>query len=247
MDKSKHARKEDVLYNKELEAIAVSSENQERQATVDPFDQSNYQVPGADVAKTPKTAEPGVSDNELVQGIAKFDAEGGVIRKETLPGQTPIAATPYATQRRRNDKRRVGMGGDDNLANPQFAKMTDMSGKHQFSSDIDDLDSLRRKRNENRELEILLRRSPELSTEMKNMFGKMDTRLKMTRKSKLIAENFEERLEKELNKDNSKDELVELLEADLGETTPKTNEEIDFELTEEIESIENVKNTEKDD
>jgi hypothetical protein len=247
MDKSKHARKEDVLYNKELEAIAVSSENQERQATVDPFDQSNYQVPGADVEKVPSTTEPGVSDNELVQGIAKFDAEGGIIRKETLPGQTPIAATPYATQRRRDDKRRVGMGGDDKLGNPQFAKMMDMSGKHQFSSDIDDLDSLRRKRNENRELEALLRRAPELSTEMKNMFSKMDTRLNMTRKSKLIAENFEERLEKELNKDNSKDELVELLEADLGETTPKTNEEIDFELTEELDSLQNVKNTEKDD
>ena len=245
IDKSKHDRKEDILYKKELESIAVSTENQERQATTDPFDQSNYQVPGADVAKTPSEAKPGVSDSELVSGIAKFDSEGGLIRNETMPGQTPIAATPYATQRRRNDKRRVGQGGRDKLANPDFAQMMDMSGKHQFNSDIDDMDSLR-KRNEHRELEAILRKRPEFSREIKSMFGRMESKLNMN-KSKLISENLEERLDEALNEKSSRGDFDDLLASELGDLGPKANEEIDLELTEDNDSAEIDENTQKDD
>jgi len=247
IDKSKHSRKEDILYKKELESIAVSTENQERQAVVDPFDQSNYQVPGADVEKQPREAEPGMSDNELISGIAKFDNEGGIIRTETMPGQTPIQATPYATQRRRNDKRQVGMGGRDNLANPNFAAMTDFSGKHQYNSDVDDLDSLRQRRNEHRELEYILRKRPELSKEVKSMFNKMETRLNFSRKSKLINENLEKRLEEEFTPKSNKDELLELLEAELGESASKQADEIDLELTDDREPTQNDENTQKDD
>jgi len=245
---AKHNRKEDVLYQKELEAIAVSEENQDRQATVDPFDQSNYQVPGADVAKTPNQPKTGagVSDNELIQGIAKLDQSGELIRAETPPGQTPIRATPYATQRRRNEKRRVGMGGDEKLANPDFKKMLDWSGKHQYNTDVYDMDSLKKK-NEHRELEKILRKVPELSSEIKKMFQKMDSALGRT-KTQMIVENLEEKLEKELNSEQS-DDLSLLLEAELGPSSEKANldEEIDFELTEESETGRNVMKSSKDD
>lgn len=245
---AKHNRKEDVLYQKELEAIAVSDENQERQATVDPFDQSNYQVPGADVAKNPNQPKTGtgVSDSELIHGIAKLDQSGELIKAETPPGQTPIRATPYATQRRRNEKRRVGMGGDEKLANPDFKKMLDWSGKHQYNTDIYDMDSLKKK-NEHRELEKILRKAPEFSREIKKMFEKMDNALGRTR-TQMIVENLEERLDKELNSDQS-DDLSLLLEAEFGPSSEKSklDEEIDFELAEESETTQNVDNSEKDD
>lgn len=234
--KAKEARKEDVLYQKELEAIAVSEENQERQAVVDPFDQSNYAVPGADVPKIPNQAKPGVSDNELASGIAKFDVEGSLIKAETPPGRTPIQATPYATQRRRNDKRRVGMGGDGNLANPQFQKMLDYSGKHQYNTDYTDMDSLRK---EHRELEMLLKKKPELSKDIKKTFERMDKALGIKRKTKILVENLEEKLEKEFN--SQQDDLSQII---LNES--KLEKEIDFDFEDDEEMRQNLTKLEKD-
>jgi hypothetical protein len=241
--KAKQNRKEDILYQKELEAIAVSEENQERQAVVDPFDQSNYQVPGADVEKEPtgQGNTAGVSDQELMQGIAKLDSSGGLIKAETIPGQTPIKVTPYATRRRRNDKRRVGMGGAANLAMPQFSKMLDYSGKHQFNTDHFDMNFFKSQR-EQRELENILKKPPQISKEIKNMFEKMDDFFGTT-KPKMIVENLEERLEKELNlnsstaSSSSPDDLSLILEAEMkGEGKidigGDDNEEIDFDFEE---------------
>lgn len=247
--KAKLARKEDVLYQKELEAIAVSEENQERQATVDPFDQSNYAVPGADVEKNPNgtvQGGAGVTDQELIKGIQNFDNEGNIMRAETPPGQSPIKATPYATQRRRNDKRLVGLGGAENLAMPKFKDMLDYSGKHQYNSDPYDLD-YRERKNEQKEMERVLRRAPELSSEIKNMFQKMDNATGRF-KSKVIVENLEEKLDKAMNSEQP-DELSMLLEAELGPVGSKArlDEEVDFELTEDPETSEIIKNLSKDD
>jgi hypothetical protein len=196
-------RKEDVLYQKELEEIAVSSENQERQAVVDPFDPSNYQVPGADVEKSPNDSQTGgdLTDSELVKGIAKFDQDGELLRVETPPGKSPIQATPFATRRRRNEKRRVGQGGIDNLGMPSFKNMLDYSGRHQYNTDHYDLDFFKRK-NESLDMVKDLASPPELTREMKSIFARLDEKFGRT-KNKILIENLEERLEKAFQKSTS--------------------------------------------
>ncbi len=235
--KEKELRKEDILYQKEMEAIAVSDENQERQAVVDPFDQSSYQVPGADVEKQAVNVEPGMPDNELVSSISKFDSEGNVLRMDIPPGQSPVQATPYATHRRRNDKRRVGMGGDFNLQNPQFAKMLDMGGKNKGNADPYDYEFLKKnnlneefRANEKEILEMkkVLRKPPTLSFEMRKMLERMSRGINL-RKNKVILEGFDKRLDEEMNKtgDLLSDEFAGLLKEENEDAV------IDFELLSE--------------
>lgn len=246
-NKLKHDIKQDVLYMKELEAIAVSAENQERQATTDPFDQSNYQVPGADVSKNPASNSPGVSDKELVSGILKFDAEGRVIHSDTPPGVGPVQATPYATRRRRNEKRRVGMGGDFNLQSPDFGRMLDMGGSNQYNVDIFDDEFLgKRGRNEAVDMRKALAPSPEISLEMKAMFKKMDEKFGRTR-TKVMVENFDERLEKELKAPVSND-FSDILEAsDAVTPAVRVEPDVDFELIEDEKAIDSIEITTKPD
>lgn len=231
IEKMKHGRKEDVLYQKELETIAVSDERQERHTVVDPFDPSNYQIPGSDVPKKLGNVEKDV-DSELVRGIARFDQEGGSFKVETPPGESPIRPTPYATRRRRNEKRRVGMGGSDNLAMPKFNKMLDFSGKHQYNTDPFDKEFFRR--NENRELEKILRKPPELSKEFKSIMGKIDQAFGR-KKHNMIIENLEEKLEEEFNSEKV-DKLKLLLESAKENLEEKdldnNNEEISFDIEE---------------
>lgn len=250
--KMKHEIKQDVLYMKELESIAVSAENQERSATTDIFDQSNYSVPGADVAKNPApmgTMGQGasVSDKELVAGILKFDAEGRVIHSDTPPTVGPIQATPFATRRRRNEKRQVGMGGDSNLQSPDFARMLDMGGANQYNVDIYDDEYLgKRHKNETIDMTRALRRAPELSGEMKNMFRKMDEKHGASRK-KVMVENFDDRLERELNPQVSED-LSDVLEiSEISSVQARVKPEIDFELVEEVDPLDSLEITAKDD
>lgn len=261
INKFKYSRKQDVLYQKELEAIAVSAENQERQATTDPFDSSNYQVPGAEVPKNPNQmsrpnrapVNPGeqqaardISDEELASSIMNFDAEGRVLHASTAPGVGPISATPYATQRRRNDKRRVGMGGDFNLQSPDFARMLDMGGKNQYNVDIYDDEFLgKRGRNESIDMAKALRRAPELSVEMKSMFKRMDAQFGISR-VKVIAENLEERLDAELSKKDS-DEFADILDSvDSSVPAVRVNEDIDFELLDDERNSDSGENAKKD-
>lgn len=261
INKFKYSRKQDVLYQKELESIAVSAENQERQATTDPFDSSNYQVPGADIPKNPNhmsapnraPVNPGeqqaardISDEELASSIMSFDAEGRVLHASTAPGVGPISATPYATQRRRNEKRRVGMGGDFNLQSPDFARMLDMGGKNQYNVDIYDDEYLgKRGRNESIDMAKALRRAPELSAEMKSMFERMDAKFGINR-SKVIVENFEERLDAELSKKDSND-FADILEAtESVSPAVRVSEDIDFELLDDDKAGDSDENSKKE-
>lgn len=224
--------KQDVLFQKELESIAVSAENQERQATMDPFDQSNYAVPGGGVPRT--GAQPGtggqVTDKELISGISSFDTNGNVIRNELPPGQGPVAPTPLATYRRRNEKRRVGMGGDFNLQTPDFKRMLDMGGDNVYNVDITDNEFLKsRKNNESIDMAKTLRRAPELSSSMKKLFELFDKRHNVIKKG-VIMEDLEQRLEEALEKpeqksDNDLAEFASLLLED--------KQNIDFQLIDE--------------
>ncbi len=219
--------KEDVLFQKEIEAIAVSTENQERQAIMDPFDQSNYQVPGADVPKAgpPKTQ---ISDKELLTNISQFDTEGQVLRNETPPGASPIVPSPLATQRRRNDKRRVGMGGDFNLQTPNFKRMLDMGGENNYNTDITDNEFLsRRHRNESVDIAKDLRRRPGLPSYFKKTLKEFDQHFNIN-KNKILMENLEEKLDEVMNPP-SEDDLSLLLE----DKSLKSEKEIDLEIIDE--------------
>lgn len=237
-DKQKSDIKQDVLYMKELESIAVSAENQERQATMDPFDQSNYAVPGASVPKAvgpngqPPTGQQ-ISDQELISGINSFNNNGSVIRSELAPGVGPIAPTPLATQRRRNDKRRVGMGGDFNLATPDFKRMLDFSGDNAYNADISDSEFLsKRGRNENIDLVKTLRKAPELSNSIKKLFKEFDTKHGIVKK-KILIEDLEERLEVALGNKTPKSDDEELSTLLLEEKEEK-QQTIDFQLVDEL-------------
>lgn len=226
--------KTDVLFEKELEAIAVSAENQERSATTDVFDSSNYAVPGADVSKNPAPGTGGVSDQELVRGILKFDDEGRVIHSDTPPGVSPIQATPYATQRRRNEKRQVGEGGIDKLASPDFERMLSMSGKNAYNADIYGEDDFpgKRSKNESADMAKALRRAPEFSGVIRSMFKKMDEKYGIDRKKKVLTEGFDERLEQEMNpvKKAEPNDFADLLEDSDQPVKSRVEIELDFDL-----------------
>lgn len=253
----KAGRKEDILYQKELEKIAVSEDNQERVATTDPFDGSSYQVPGAEVERETNDVSPGISDKELVSGISKFDTEGNVLSLEVAPGKGPIAATPYATNRRRNDKRRVGQGGDFNLATPNFAKMLDQGGRNkETKTDFENLRlqtnedvvsfSVRQKQIEDIEKELEMKRVLRTPTkppyEVQKMFENFDKKFKINRNiNKMILEGFDEKLEKgmqkfaEQQKDNKKKtKPVVLKEAPQTENTEDTLDSAIESLQEDI-------------
>lgn len=229
--KMKEDRKEDVLYEKELEVIAVSDENQEQQAVVDPFDQSSYQVPGADVPKAAANVETGMPDNELVSSISKFDTDGNVIKVDVAPGKGPVQATPYATQRRRNEKRRVGMGGRSNLANPDFSKMLDMGGRNPGNVDPYDYDfmkyNLKEKAKQEEELRQILRKPRKLTYEMKKMLSKMESVIGKPSGRKLLIENFDEKLKKVMEAQASPEDkaATEILSDAVIKATPE--DEID--------------------
>ena len=247
ISKTKHARKEDVLFAKELEAIAVSDESQERHATVDPFDPSNYQVPGAEVEKNPASGgQPGVTDSELVKGIAKFDQDGQIMKSETAPGVSPVKATPYATRMRRNDKRQVGQGGIGNLGMPNFKRMLDYSGKHQYNTDIYDTDFANRK-NEHFEMERSLKKSVEVPRSIRKMLDEMDRSIGRN-KTKILVETFE----KQEREQETSDKLSLLLEQAFPENTSLLNEinipgKDLLEGEEDLETSEIIKDLEKDD
>lgn len=221
--------KEDVLFQKEIEAIAVSTENQERQAIMDPFDQSNYQVPGADVPKT-RAPETQVSDKELLANISQFDTDGQVLRNETPPGASPIAPSPLATQRRRNDKRRVGMGGDFNLQTPNFKRMLDMGGENNYNTDITDNEFLsRRHRNESVDIAKDLRRRPGLPSYFKKTLKEFDQHFNIN-KNKILMENLEEKLDEAMNPPKSEEDAFSLL---LEGKPTNSEKEIDLEIIDE--------------
>lgn len=223
--------KKDVLFTKELEAIAVSSENQERQTTIDPFDTSNYNVPGANISKSAPNHKSNNSndiksmDSELISNILKFDNDGRVIHSDSPPEQGPIKATPYATNRRRNEKRRVGMGGIDKLANPDFKSMLDQSGNNEYTSDVygmnDYEDDFLGKTNESVEMKRAFRSPPRLSKSISSMFAEMAASLKMSSNNTLLTETFD--LDKKLDEafttidieivnDQPTDDILELSE-----------------------------------
>lgn len=204
VNRSKVKRKEDKLYMSELESIAVQAQKP-RESTTDVFDTTNYNVPGSTVAKAPSgnANTQDLSDQEIIGAIRKFDYEGNIIKSETPPGVPPIKATPYATREKRNEKRRVGMGGRDNLLNPDFARSLDYN-RSQSLYDITDEEYMSKSIKEQvdeEEIRKSLGVIPDFSHEMKSIFKKMESKFPR-KKMEILSEEIDKKLDEEFeNKD----------------------------------------------
>jgi hypothetical protein len=139
----------DKIREVEIEAIAVAENLPQKNTVTDPFDPSGYVMPGGDVKKNPPvggtTMVTDVPTNQIsniqnaaAAGVAIAGNPGAKAKSPT--SGVPISANPFTTRQRHNDRRLVGMGGRDNLQNPDFANMLSATNKHM--TDINDKHSL---------------------------------------------------------------------------------------------------------
>lgn len=205
-DEIKVRMKEDKLYMAELDVIAVKNQPPGK-TTTDVFDNTNYNVPGSTIEKEVTTNSQDMSDEELVRNISKFDGDGNIIISHDPPGKAPIAAKPYATQRRRNEKRQVGMGGRDNLNMPDFGRMVNYNQSKSLydASGIDDVKNPFRESAQDKEMKRVIGSIPTFSKEMKDIFKKLDE-MNPKKSKKLLSENSEN-IDKKLKEEFEKFEI----------------------------------------
>lgn len=188
----------DRLEEMELEALEpVDYDYSQPAKTTDPFDPTNYEVPGAGVKKEPMEEQEPVQSGEI--GLSKFrsyDGEGNSVVVDLEPGRTPIKATPFLTKHKRNRKRRVGVGkGRQNMAMPDLAAM--LSPKNKYTRDIygqrtESVDrTLTTKKNRSSEEIQGIELEPKQSREMTSIFEKL-TRFVDQHKKKFLKEQQEE-------------------------------------------------------
>jgi len=181
----------DRLVEMEIEALEpVEPDPSQPAKTTDPFDPTNYEVPGAEVAKEPAPEQDDVHSNEV--GLDKFrsyDGEGNQIVMDLEPGKTPISATPFMTRHRRNRKRRVGVStGRQATAMPNLAAM--LSPKNKYNKDITGTrtEAVNTKKKEDL-LGIVI--DPNLGREMKSIFEKLKASDKFTQSKMLKEQDLE--------------------------------------------------------
>lgn len=147
--KIESGRRRDKVRSVEIEAVAVAENLPQKNTVTDPFDPSGYVMPGEDVKKNPPvggstmvtdipTNQTSDIQNAAAAGVAIAGNPGAKAKSPT--SGVPIIANPFMAKQRHNDRRLVGMGGRDNLQNPNFADMLSATNKHM--SDINDKHSL---------------------------------------------------------------------------------------------------------
>lgn len=184
----------DKIAESEIEQASVPDEPVHFQRTTDPFDPGNYQ---ALANKNAQMAPPHGSNADTAQDILSraetYDQDGNPYTAELGKNHSPIKANPFATRSRRNRKRRVGAGGRDNLAIPDFQSM--LSPKNKYAKDIvgrlenknvpfggslkqslfEEASASPEKDNDLASIENLASiQEPTLTKEMKSLFGKFD-------------------------------------------------------------------------
>lgn len=147
--------KRDRVRAVELEAVAVQENLPNPNSSVDPFDPSNYTLPGAGVPKneplnngdtTQNTSDllvkntddsvpiiPSSGENRLQNAldmISKQEDLENQIQKIKDIAAAPITATPFLNRARRNEKRRVGQGGINKLNMPDYVSMLSPTNKY---------------------------------------------------------------------------------------------------------------------
>lgn len=175
---SNKKRIEDKIQEVELEAIEARERIDQQNKTVDQFDPTNYDMPGANIAKAPPVdssenlqTDPVESAEDLLARI--YDEDGEPYFVDDIKG-SPLKANPVVSSRRHNRVRRMGTTGRDNLANPDFPSM--LSTKSRSLKDLYDKAYLDDPFSE--EINIVNTRKPYLSKEMKNIFSNLDSHIK---------------------------------------------------------------------
>jgi hypothetical protein len=199
----------DKIREVEIEAIAVKENLPEKNTTTDPFDPSNYVMPGADVKKNSPLGEP-IDGNantnaqpfNMVSNMQAVATSGVSVagQPSASPDASvglPIKATPFLSAAKHNDRRRVGMAGKGNLSMPDFKDM--LSGNNKYLTDINDKETLNLKsqfslseQSEKSDFEFDYKPPPVISRDMKNLMQKLDDHFAHTggrRNKKILTEN----------------------------------------------------------
>jgi hypothetical protein len=199
----------DKIREVEIEAIAVKENLPEKNTTTDPFDPSNYVIPGSNVKKNSPLGEPiaGNANTNMHPVNVTNDMQAVATSGVSVAGQPsaspeasvglPIKATPFLSAAKHNDRRRVGMAGKGNLSMPDFKDM--LSGNNKYLTDINDKGALNLKsqfslseETKTEDFELDYKPPPVVSRDMKNLMNKLDDHFANTgarRNKKILTEN----------------------------------------------------------
>lgn len=199
----------DKIREVEIEAIAVKENLPEKNTTTDPFDPSNYVMPGSDVKKNAPLGEPidgnantnaqpvNMANNMQAVATSGVSVAGQPSASPEASVGLPIKATPFLSAAKHNDRRRVGMAGKGNLSMPDFKDM--LSGNNKYMTDINDKETLNLKsqftlseQSEKSDFEFDYKPPPVISRDMKNLMQKLDDHFAHTggrRNKKILTEN----------------------------------------------------------
>ncbi|NBP56151.1 hypothetical protein EBU71_06375 [bacterium] len=178
----------DKIREVEIEAIAIKENLPEKNTTTGPFDPSNYVMAGADVKKNPPLGEPvgGNANTPIQPKNISNDMQAVATSGVSIAGQPsaspdaessglPIKATPFLSAAQHNKRRRVGMGGRNNLAMPDFKDM--LSGTNKNLTDINDKETLNLKSQFttiSEDIDLDYKPPPVISRDIKNLMNKLD-------------------------------------------------------------------------
>ena len=199
----------DKIREVEIEAIAVKENLPEKNTTTDPFDPSNYVMPGSDVKKNAPLGEPinanantnaqpvNMANNMQAVATSGVSVAGQPSASPEASVGLPIKATPFLAAAKHNDRRRVGMAGKGNLSMPDFKDM--LSGNNKYMTDINDKETLNLKsqftlseQSEKSDFEFDYKPPPVISRDMKNLMQKLDdhfAHIGGRRNKKILTEN----------------------------------------------------------
>lgn len=210
---SNQRRIEDKIREVELEAIEAQERVEQQARTVDEFDPANYKMTGEEVPKLRAAEEEAgmslidgsESAEELLNKIRSYDEDGDPYFVDYDPKKAPLKANSRSTwaDKKYNRSRRMGTGGRDNLANPDFAGM--LSSKNRSLKDLYDKRFLDNPFSE--EITIHSNKKPALTGEMRSIFDKLRPKIGRNDKiSKILAEEIS------FDDENTSSVLLESLE-----------------------------------
>lgn len=117
-------RYNDRILESELDSAEAEEMAKRHAATIDQFNQQSYEMTGADVER--QEIEPSQknieSADDILRRVYGDEEEVNPFVIDYKDGDTAIKASPF-TKDRHNKRRRVGTGGRDNLAMPDFKTM----------------------------------------------------------------------------------------------------------------------------
>jgi hypothetical protein len=244
----------DKIREAEIEAIAVKENLPEKNTTTDPFDPSNYVMPGANVPKnaprgepiggnanTPITPKNVTADMQAVATSGVSAAGQPSASPDAAPSGLPIKATPFLTAAKHNSKRRVGMSGKGSLSMPDFKDM--LSGTNKYLKDIEDKETLNLKSQfttlseKFNDIELEYKAPPVISRDMKYLMNKLDDHFAKSggRKNKKILTEAEVKLNELKDEQLFEMEMIDdeiIIESSTIEKKESENDDLDLSVLE---------------